>query len=141
MAGWVRRSRAHNTFNERVWGEYHEAWSALVSQYGNKIPETVNEDSARFQKRIEYANKQHQDEILPLYRRMLEHFTNNYWLAERETRIFYQDFLEFVEIWDMAEKDVLAFELRERIRPDMLRVTAFFDHLEEMISRLQRQLS
>jgi hypothetical protein len=123
MAGWVRRARAFDTFDQRIWKEYAEA------------------DAERFRKRVEYANEQQKKEILPLYRKMLDHFTNNYWLAEDETRAFYQDFLEFVEIWDMTDKEVLPQELRERFRPDMSRVTAFFDHLEAMIRTLRQELA
>lgn len=140
MAGWVKHVTALNTLNQRIWSEYETAWQGVVAKYGDHIPEKINDDAERFQKRIRYANEQHRNEILPLYRRMLEHFTGNYWLAESSTRTYYQDFLEFVEIWNMQEQEVLASELRERVRPNMLQVTAFFQHLETTLGTLQQHV-
>jgi len=141
LAGWVKKTRAYNTFDQRIWPEYEEVWQKLVTKYGNHIPESIEEDSKRFRKRVDYANDQNRKLIVPLYRRMLEHFTDNYWLAEPQTRDYYQAFFEFVEIWIMQEEEVLAFELKERIRPDMKQVSAFFDHLEETLTRLQGEVS
>jgi hypothetical protein len=141
MAGCVKRIRAHIAFDQRIWPEYEEAWKKTVAKYGSHIPDSIDEDSKRFRKRVDYANDQNQKQIIPLYRQMLERFAENYWLAAPQTRDYYQDFFEFVEIWNMQEQDVLAFELRERIRPDMKQVGAFFDHLEAMVTRLQGQVS
>jgi hypothetical protein len=39
-----------------------------------------------FEKIIEYNNRQLAEEVVPLYRRMVEIFTGNMWLAEPSTR-------------------------------------------------------
>jgi hypothetical protein len=48
---------------------------------------------------IEYNNKQLREELLPLYDRMLQIFTEQYWLAEPATRAHYDELVRFVELW------------------------------------------
>src|SRR5438045_9244103 len=52
-----------------------------------------------YEKQIEYNNTQLREQLLPTYRRMTELFRDKYWLADADTREFYGELLEYVEIW------------------------------------------
>jgi hypothetical protein len=62
-----------------------------------------------FEKLIEYDNQQLFQELLPLYRRMIEVFRTSYWLAEPDTRAFFPGLVEFVELWNRFREEVATW--------------------------------
>ena len=49
----------------------------------------LNDESRRFR-----------EEVLPLYRQMLECFTTQMWLAQQTTRTHYQSLVKSVDLWE-----------------------------------------
>jgi hypothetical protein len=95
---------------------------------------------APFKKIIEYDNRQFKEELFPLYRKMLDAFTDNYWLADTDTRAYYQEFLEFVEIWERFLADSLPHEVLEKLEHAEQAILLFYDHLEARLDQLRREL-
>jgi len=94
-------------------------------------------DSLLIDKEIDYNNNQLRNDFIPQYNKMLEIFRESYWLAEPETREFYPQLVEFVEIWNRhfgggfpslvahkikhTEEDLKPFYLELEKRTDLLR--------------------
>jgi hypothetical protein len=89
---------------------------------------------------IEYDNKQLREELMPLYRKMLDLFTEKYWLADEATRIFYQDFFEFVEIWERYLAESLPGEVLAKLDHSEENVLQFYEHIENKLSTLQTEI-
>jgi hypothetical protein len=112
------------------------------SQLRLKIYREVNKMEAgevRFaakQNAIGHANRELVEEVIPLYRTMLDIFTEKYWLADADTRAFYQDFLEYVELWDRP----IPLEVGEAIGHDEDMGEPFYQHLHTRLTDLQNQI-
>ena len=96
---------------------------------------------APFKKIIDYDNEQLRAELVPKYREMLALFTNRYHLADADTRAFYQEFLEFVEIWNRWLAEALPPEVWTKLDHTEERVKPFYDHLELKMQQLQAELA
>lgn len=93
-----------------------------------------------YEKIIEYDNKQLRDELLPLYHKMLIIFRDNYWLAEPETRKWYSELCEFVEIWDRCISDNIPNEVIEKLNHKEGKLKPFYQDLEKQIDVLRNKL-
>lgn len=92
------------------------------------------------QKQIEYDWQQFREELFPLYRKMLEIFTEKYWLADPDTRQYYKDYLDYVELWERHLSGSTPFEVMQKIRPEQDKLKPFYDHLEERMEKLRQEL-
>ena len=90
---------------------------------------------------IEYENEQLRAELLPTYREMLALFTDRYHLAEPDTRALYQEFLEFVEVWNWWLAESLPPEVWAKLDHFEKKVKPFYDHLELKMQQLQPELA
>ncbi len=88
------------------------------------------------QNAIGHANKELVEEVIPLYRTMLDISTEKYWLADADTRAFYQDFLEYVELW----RHPIPQEIGEAIGHDEGQLEPLYHHLESKLTDLQNQI-
>lgn len=96
---------------------------------------------APFNKIIEYENDQLKTEIVPMYRQMLALFTEKYHLAAPETRAFYQEFLEFVELWNRWLAESLPGAVMEKLDHREGKVQPFYEQLEFRMQQLQNEIA
>ncbi len=82
---------------ERAW---REVCSQVPKGDSSALAKLTEERAPEFNKIIEFDSNKLQNELLPTYRRMANLFRENYWLAEKSTRVYYPAILEFVEIWE-----------------------------------------
>jgi hypothetical protein len=94
-----------------------------------------------FKKIIEYNNEQLKDELLPLYRKILEIFRENYWLAEDETRRWYSEVSDFVELWDRWITDNIPAPVIAKLNHSEERLAPFYTELEERFNILRSKLT
>jgi hypothetical protein len=78
---------------------------------------------------------------MPAYREMLDTFTSKYWLADRETRGYYNQFVEFVEGWERHLVGALAPGVLEKLGHDEENLNEFYEHLETKLQDLQDVIS
>ncbi|OHA17799.1 MAG: hypothetical protein A2664_04310 [Candidatus Taylorbacteria bacterium RIFCSPHIGHO2_01_FULL_46_22b] len=90
---------------------------------------------------IEYNNKQLEEEFLPLYREMLTIFRDNYWLAEPETRQFYNELVEYVEGWNRWKAKGVTAETMQEIGHSEEKLKPLYDELEKRVDILRFELS
>jgi hypothetical protein len=103
LLGIRARILAKSEVRLKVSGATGEAWRTLVDR-GRKNVESLRkieeERFPDFEKVLQHDNRQLVEELIPLYRKMIDLFTNNMWLAEGSTRVHFGALVEFVEIWD-----------------------------------------
>lgn len=117
-----------------------EAWQTLCEEARKKGEDEIeklslkklsNERSVKFARLIDYDNKQLQEILLPAYRKMAELFRENFWLADSDTRDYYQPLIEFVEIWNRWLDRSIPPEVLERLEPSEQKLIPFYEHLQE----------
>ena len=94
----------------------------------------------QFDKVIEYSDEQLRNELIPLYRKMLEHFTQYMWLAEPSTHDHFDALVEFVEIWNRFLAKTLPHEVLESIDHSEKELSPFYEDLETQTKRLRHEL-
>lgn len=121
-----------------------------ISKTGDEIAKEKSEhynpeDFKKFEqditKEIEYNNKKLEDEILPLYNKMLSVFTDNLYLADEETKKYLIDFSEFVEIWDRWQKKAIMAEVIKKINHTEDKLKPFYEHLDKKTAELKDIIS
>jgi len=93
-----------------------------------------------FERLIEYDNRQLFEELLPLYRRMVDLFRTNYWLAEPDTRVFFPQLLEFVELWNRSEQKSLPGEVIQHLDHREEKLNDFYAHLQQKHDELREKV-
>lgn len=94
-----------------------------------------------YKKMIEYDNEQFKNELLPLYRKMLLTFRENYWLAEPETSKWYSELCDFVELWERWISSNIPGEVIRKLDLDERKLEPFYKELEDRIDMLRAKLS
>lgn len=142
LAAYRKRIRAKSELRERISVIANEAWQEICEPYsrGGHVFHEHKERFVPFEKIIEYDNQQFEQELLPYYRKMLEIFTDKYWLADPDTRAYYQDYLEYVEIWGRFMARSLPREVHMKIKHAEERILAFYKHVEERMEQLRQDL-
>jgi hypothetical protein len=78
--------------------------------------------------------------LMPRYREMIDVFRNKMWLAEPETRKYFQSLIEFVDIWDKILADKLPASLAPAIGHTEQNLHPFYQHLEEVHDRIRSEI-
>ena len=139
IAGCRKRIRAKSELREKISGAAKGSWQDLCARYSDAQQIRHNHEDlfAPYKSIIEYDNQQLRDELIPLYRKMLDVFTEKYWLADEDTRVYYQDFLEFVEIWERFLAEALPGEVIKKLDHTEENLRPFYEHVEQKLSTLQ----
>ena len=95
---------------------------------------------AQFDKVIDYSNEQLEKDLVPLYRKMLSLYLNNKWLAERSTRGFTYELVEFVEIWNRYFAESLPRQVLSEIEHTEAELQPFYEDLQDNFDRLSKEL-
>ena len=143
IAGCRKRIRAKSDVRGKVSVAANEAWAELYAPYSEAKQPMLNheEQYAPYGKIIEYDNNQLREELIPLYRKMLDLFTEKYWLADEDTRAYYQEFLEFVEIWERYLAEALPGGVLRKLGHTEENVLPFYEHVESKLSALQEEIN
>lgn len=99
-----------------------------------------SERGEEFQKIIEYDNQQLREELIPAYRRMVNLFRDNMWLAEPETKGHFGPLLEFVELWERWLAKSLPPEVITALEHGEGSLHQFYEHLQKKHDELREKL-
>lgn len=143
IAGYRKRIRAKSEVRLKVSEAASEAWKELCAPYSEAKQPMLNHEElyAPYGKIIEYDNNQLREELMPLYRKMLDIFTEKYWLADADTRAYYQNFLEFVEIWERYLAEALPGDVIPKFGHTEENVKPFYEHIESKLTTLQKEIT
>jgi hypothetical protein len=144
MLGLRNEISAHGVFRLRVQNAADAAWRQLCAETENLDIEArqriSNQRGPEFTRIIEYDNAKLHEELVPTYRKMVELFRDSYWLAESETRTYYPDLLEFVEVWNRWNDKALPPEVLKRLEHSEDNLAPFYAHIEQMHNAIREKL-
>lgn len=121
----------------------NKSWQKLCSGIEKpdgyyKIKEEKGQD---FKNSIEYNNKQLIDSIIPKYKLMVEIFRKNIWLAEKDTQVFFNALVEFVDIWDRVLENAIPGEALQELEHSEEKLQPFYNNLQHNFDKLRARLS
>jgi hypothetical protein len=92
-------------------------------------------------KNIQDENQGFREVTMPRYREMISTFRDKMWLADPETRKFFPELIEFVDVWDKILADKLPHAVAPAIGHTEENLKPFYKHLEEMHDKLRTEIS
>ncbi|MDE2341956.1 MAG: hypothetical protein KGL63_00960 [Betaproteobacteria bacterium] len=144
MLGLRNEVKTLSAFRVRVQVEADAAWRQLCADTeGFDVVERQRISAERgpeFKRIIEHDNDKLYEALLPAYRKMVELFRKSYWLAEQETRAYYGDLVEFVEVWNRWIDKALPVEVLRRLEHSEERLAPFYLHVERMHDAIRQKL-
>ena len=141
LAGIRKQILAKSELRLKVSNAAKAAWEDICQSYGDRPMEDHESRFAPFKRITDYDNEQLRAELVPKYQEILDLFTDRYHLAAEDTRAFYQEFLEFVEIWNRWLAQSLPAEVLDKLGHTEERVLPFYEHLESKMRELQEEIA
>lgn len=137
VIGLHKEIKAKSEFRFKINELSTDAWKENARNIGRNgnAPEVVS-----MHKEIEYNNRQLKEEFIPAYNKMLDIFKENYWLAEPETKEFYTELVEYVEVWNRYLKDGLPVGVLDKINHDEGKLKPFYEELENRTKFLRDKI-
>ena len=141
LTGIQKQILAKSEIRTKVSAAANTAWQEICERYSEQPLPNHEQRFEPFKKIIEYDNEQLKIELIPKYEEMLKIFTERYHLAAKETRVFYAEFLEFVEIWNRYLAESLPPEVLRKLEHGEEKILLFYEHLESKMQQLQNEIS
>jgi hypothetical protein len=113
LIGMRDEIRSKTELRTRIHSAADNAWRKQFERVDDPLEKRLITDKMddKFSKILQYSNDQLKEDLVPTYRKMLELFSLNMWLAEPSTLQFYNELLEYVEIWNRFLKGTLPLEV------------------------------
>lgn len=144
MLGLRNEIRMRSELRVQLYETADTVWRELCAQARERGVEDLGDLSStrgpEFKKLIEYDNKQLQEDLLPAYRQMTTLFRERLWLADPDTRRYYQDLIQFVELWDRWLAKSIPAEVIERVGHAEEKLHPFYEHIYERHDSLRTRL-
>lgn len=143
ILGCHKEIRAKSEARVRISQAANQAWQEKCAEEREKSSFHQFDHEKAFEPYkniIEYENQQFEDELMPVYRNMLEIFRNNYWLAEPETRKWYPELCWFVELWERWLSKNIPAEVIAKLDTSEQRLVPFYQELETRMDVLRKEL-
>ena len=116
--------------------------SGLHSKEWKDMSEKERDKKLPFvEKVIEYDNDQWKKDLLPLYHKIADIFTQNYWLAEPETKEHYMKLIEYVEVWDRWLDKAITIQTVSELINDDNELEPFFKEIDYRSGILRKELA
>ena len=78
---------------------------------------------------------------MPRYREMIDVFRQKMWLAQPETREYFKQLVEYVDVWDKTLARTLPHSIASAVGHTEKNLHPFYDHLEAMHDKLRSEIS
>jgi hypothetical protein len=134
--------RAKSELRTKLHSIANDAWQQLLAGESNPVRRKKLEDEEwpKYEPVLKYSEDQLKNELVPLYQRLLRHFTDHMWLAEQSTLQHHSALVEFVEIWNRHLKEPLPYDLIIRLGHEERKLEPLYDDIEGHFSELSAQL-
>ena len=93
-----------------------------------------------FEAAIEYSNQQLREELIPSYRRMVQIFRDNIWLAEPDTQKHFGILLEFVAIWEQWLARAIPHEVITELDTSEAKLLPFYEHMQAKHDEIRQRI-
>ena len=137
LLGIREEIRAKSEMRTKIHSAAGIAWQKQVQIHNRFVPDDVK---ARFDKVLDYSNEQLEKELVPLYRKMLDLYLTNKWLAERSTLGFNYELVEFVEFWNRYYAGSLPLEVLGEMQHTEAKLQPFYKDLQDSFDKLSKNL-
>ena len=145
MLGLRNEVQTEGAFRVRVQGAASAAWAQLCADMAaleiTERQRITSERGPEFTRIIEYDNTKLHEKLLPAYRKMVELFRENYYLAESATQGHYHALVEFVEGWNRWVEKALPPEVLKRLEHSEDNLAPFYAHIEAKHAEIRATLS
>ncbi len=120
-------------------------WWEKICSYGkdlnpDKSQPYYEQEGKYISTQIKYENMQLNDKIIPGYRKMVQIFLNNYWLAEEETKKYLPVLIKFVETWERYLSGMHPMEVIQQIQVKEEALMPFYAQINETHKKLREKL-
>ncbi len=106
-----------------------------------EVKKRIGEDAwPDYEKLFEYSDDQLKNDIIPAYRKMVDHFASHMGYAEESTIAHYPAFIEFVEIWNRFLQGSLPREVANKLNQAESKLYPLYDDVEMNAKRLSDEL-
>ncbi len=142
----LRGIRAEIKAKSELRTKVHAAAGSLWSDKFQGVDDPANkkrideQTGPKYDKIWDYSDEQLKKEIVPLYRKMLEHFSTHMGLAEESTLGHYQVLVEFVEIWNRFLQNSLPGEVANKLDHSETKLYPLYEDIEANFKRLSHAL-
>lgn len=138
--------RAKSEFRLKLSGILGDAWPKLFANARAQgdpslLKETADQHWPAFEKAQDYTNHVQQHEIIPLYNKMVQLFTDKMPFIEPSTRKYFGELVEFVEIWNRFYADALPKETLALLDHREDKVKPLYTDVANQVENLTKQLS
>ncbi len=121
------------------------AWQELIEETRQEDgPQSIGEMRKAswpiFGEIIKYDNRQLAEEIIPIYRRMVQRLMEKMHLAEFSTISYLQELIDFVEIWNRWLAESLPAEIVDRLGHSEENLYPFYGDVALHFAELQMEL-
>jgi hypothetical protein len=142
LLGMREEIKAKSHLREHLHSIASETWQDELLGHGTETKiQIIEQRSGAFQKLAEYSEDQRRQELIPLYAKMLEHFSANMWLCEPSTMVHYAALSDFVEIWNRFLAKAIPVEMHRKIEHWEQALVPFYDDLKMQFDKLTVELS
>lgn len=109
-----------------------KAWADMFLgiSHATQKQQLHDENWPRFEALHAYSERQLREELIPLYRQMVDLFTKKMALSEPSTRNHYGTLVEFVEIWNRHLADPLPTEVALEVDHSEKSLYPFYEDLQ-----------
>ena len=121
------------------------SWKELCEDTRSKGgPEALQQLSEKrfpeFKNIIDYDNRTLAEQLIPAYKQMLAIFRENMWLAEPDTVGYFNELLEFIDIWDRWLDRSMPVEVWKKLNHTEEKLKPLYRNLEKAHKRLREKL-
>lgn len=140
MLGYKKRIRASGELRVELGHASGEAWRKLCERQPQPFLDSDKYYSP-FKKMIDYENEKFPKDLLPLYDKMEKLFTENYWLANSDTKEYYGPFCRYVELWHRDYDGAIPNEVHDIVKIEEEPLNPFYENLETTLEQLTAEIS
>jgi hypothetical protein len=139
MIGCLKQIEAKSKLRYEISKASDPAWRKICAQHPHPF-EDHEKYFEPFKKSILYNNNQLRNELIPLYDKMVTIFSENYWLADAETRKWYSELCGFVELWHRWLDESIPAEVIQEMNHTEERLKPLYQNLDICLENLKKTL-
>lgn len=128
--------RAKSELRLRLHTLAHKGWQEGIDTFGRNSVLSEGVDAV-YQKLFDYSDTQLREELVPLYRRMLDYWTANMAQAEPSTQKHFTAFVDYVEIWNRFLQKSLPTSVIQEIGHEEKKLYPLYEDIEHHLERLR----
>jgi hypothetical protein len=117
-----------------------EHMKGMLAAGRDKVEDASNEHLPAIVANIQDESETFRSVLMPRYHDMIDVFREKMWLAQPETREFFSQLVEYVDVWDKILARKLPNSIASSVGHTERNLHPFYRHLQEMHDRLRMEV-